>query len=257
MPRFYGEPGSKKTLLTIKTQQKIPRFRYFLLGLFFRYLAWNIYLLVVTQMTHITADYRESPSGIPKLLIQKGYAIDLSQLGTGDYIINDELIVERKSAKDFLQSLISNRLFDQCSRLIKTGMRPLMLLEGNPLQTSRGISEAAVKGALLSVIASWQIPIVYSVDKKDSADMLGMLAGQREQAHPFVRKSGFKPKRIRKRQLWFLQGLPNTGAVRASKLLEYFSTIEAVIGADTKTLCQVPGLGKKTAEKIRSFVSGE
>lgn len=165
--------------------------------------------------------------------------------------------MERKSAKDFVQSLISNRLFDQCSRLAKTGLRPLMLLEGNPLQTSHRISEEAVKGALLSVIASWQIPVVYSVDKKDSPELLGILAGQREQAHHFVRKSGFKPKRLRKRQLWFLQGLPNTGAVRAAKLLEHFSTIEAVIRADTKTLCQVPGLGKKTAEKIRDFVSGK
>ncbi len=208
-------------------------------------------------MIGLTADHRECPSGIPDFLVQKGLEVDMAQIDTGDYVINKEIIVERKSAEDFVQSLISNRLFDQCSRLVKTGLRPLMLLEGNPLQTSHDIRMEAVKGAILSVITSWQIPVVYSVDQKDSAEQLCLLACQQEQAHSFVRKVGLKPKRIRNRRLWLLQGLPNTGTVLAAKLLKHFESIEAVVCADAKTLCQVPGLGKKTAERIRNFVSGK
>lgn len=63
----------------------------------------------------IIADYREQASGIPKLLAGKGLHIQLSRLDTGDYILHNELVIERKSAVDFIQSLLSGRLFSQCS----------------------------------------------------------------------------------------------------------------------------------------------
>jgi ERCC4-type nuclease len=47
----------------------------------------------------IVADHREQQSGIPGLLLKSGAKVNLRQLRTGDYIINDEMVVERKSAE--------------------------------------------------------------------------------------------------------------------------------------------------------------
>ena len=102
----------------------------------------------------IIADYREKPSGIPDLLTQSGAEINFIQLKVGDYVINDEIIVERKSAEDFIQSLVSGRLFIQCAKLSRMCLRPLLLLEGNPYQTAHKIDRLAIKGALLSIYSS-------------------------------------------------------------------------------------------------------
>ena len=120
----------------------------------------------------IIADYREQASGIPKLLAGKGLHIQLSRLDTGDYILHNELVIERKSAVDFIQSLLSGRLFSQCSRMVRSGMQPLILLEGNLYETDHQIGPKALKGALLSVSASWKIPVIHSEDKVDSAELL-------------------------------------------------------------------------------------
>ena len=67
----------------------------------------------------ITCDFRERHSGIPKLLADKKFDISFSSLIAGDYIIHNQIIVERKTAKDIIQSILDNRLFEQCSKLKK------------------------------------------------------------------------------------------------------------------------------------------
>ena len=205
----------------------------------------------------IEADYREKLSGIPELLRETGAEVNLCQLKTGDYIINNEMIVERKSADDFVQSLISTHLFIQCSRMRKTGLRPFLLLEGNPFNTSHQIDRQAVKGALLSVIASWQIPVIYSKDQQDSASQMVLLAKQELQRGEWVNWNSHKPKKLKNHRLRFLQGLPCTGPVTAGRLYEYFGSIEAVMEADINELQKVEGIGKKSAEKIKQFISGK
>jgi Fanconi anemia group M protein len=91
----------------------------------------------------ISADYREGQSGIPDLLIEKGVDISIDELPAGDYLINENILVERKTKDDFVLSLINNRLF----------------IEGNPYKTTYNISYQAVKGALLSISLIWQIPV--------------------------------------------------------------------------------------------------
>lgn len=203
----------------------------------------------------IIIDYREKISGIPDLLIQNGTPIEFCQLKIADYVINNELAIERKSAEDFIQSLISGRLFNQCARLAKTAFKPFMLLEGNPFQTHHQIDKQAIKGALLSVIASWHIPVIYSKNQEDSANQLLLLAKQATQQSHWVKLHGNKPKKLRNSRLRFLQGLPDIGPVMASRLLEHFGSIEAAIKANEKKLQKVEGIGKKTAGKIRNFLA--
>ena len=87
------------------------------------------------QNIRIIADYREKPSGIPDKLIQKNVGVSITTLPVGDYIINEQIIVERKSAEDFIVSIINNRLFEQCARLKRNAERSFLLIEGNPYKT--------------------------------------------------------------------------------------------------------------------------
>lgn len=209
------------------------------------------------QTFYIIADNREYPSGIPDKLLEHGMKVSFSQLKAGDYTINDEIIIERKSAEDFVQSLISGRLFAQCEKLCKTAMRPYILLEGNPYETAHDIDHRAVKGALISVITSWQIPVIHTADKQDSASVLLMLCGQLLKRSYALRYNNYKPKKAANHKLRFVQGLPKVGPVMALRLLEKYGTIRNLINADEKSLLQTEGIGKKTAKTIQDFLAAE
>ena len=61
----------------------------------------------------ITVDYRETAFGLTDLLENSSALVEIAKLSYGDYIINDMITVERKTAKDFPISIIDGRLFNQ------------------------------------------------------------------------------------------------------------------------------------------------
>lgn len=52
------------------------------------------------------------------------------RLATGDFLIDNEVLIERKSVDNFAASLIDGRLFRQVARLAHSGYRSLLLIEG-------------------------------------------------------------------------------------------------------------------------------
>jgi len=203
----------------------------------------------------IIADYREKPSGIPDLLMQKNAKVTIQPLMTGDYLINERVIIERKSAEDFIQSIINNRLFEQCSRMRRTVMIPAFLLEGDPYSTNHRMNDQAIRGALLSVKVAWQIPVIFSNNKEESADLLMMIGRQVIKDSPFIPLiNGYKPKKARSRKLRFLQGLPAVGPRLANRLYGHFGTIQSVISAPSGKLMEIDGIGKNVARGIREFI---
>ena len=65
----------------------------------------------------ITVDFRERASGLLELIREHDVFVEVKPLLFGDYIINDSITIERKTARDFLISIIDGRLFTQLSNL--------------------------------------------------------------------------------------------------------------------------------------------
>lgn len=216
----------------------------------------NMENIVMNCQVKIVADNRENRSKIPDILSEKGAAVEFRNLKTGDYIVNDSIIFERKSKEDFVLSIIQNRLFAQCSRMKKTKWLTILLIEGNPYRTNHDISRQAVKGALISVAVTWQIPILYSGDASDSADII-LLAGKQQLSTKQYLSRGNKPARISSSVLFFLQGLPSVGPVTAKALILKFGTLQNIILATEDELREVEGLGKNKAKQIRIFLGTE
>lgn len=201
----------------------------------------------------IIADNREKSSGVPDLLADRDVDVKMEQLSVGDYMIGDDIVIERKTSGDFVQSIINRHLFDQCARLRKTGKLPLIIVEGNPFKTRHDINPEAIKGALLAVSLSWQIPIIRSSGKEDTAHLMIMASKQQINPPVFIRKTGKKPKKMQKQQHYFVQSLPYVGPALAHRLLAHFSTIEQIILADISSLEKVEGIGKTKAAKLFEF----
>lgn len=206
---------------------------------------------------NIKMDFRENSSGVGDILTRKhGVALTTEALKTGDYIVNDEIVIERKTTLDFVQSIIDGRLFKQIAWMKRLFDFAAVIIEGKDLYTSMDIHPHAVKGALISLALAWQIPVLFSDDKEDTALLLWLLGSQNEtMGHEFSHRPGRRPKKIRKRQLYVLQGLPQVGPVLATQLLNRFGTVEKVIAAPEEELMQIPRLGKVKARRIRELVS--
>jgi ERCC4-type nuclease len=200
----------------------------------------------------IIVDDREKTSGIIKLLKVSDIKVDLKRLRYGDYHIQPDWVIERKSSLDFNQSLIDGRLFRQISRLKRFYPYPFLIIEGNPFKTPINIDSKAVKGAILTIQSVWYLPVIHSKSIADTCEILIMLAHYAMvNDGKYLARGGYKPKRIKARQIYFLSSLPGIGPVLAHRLLKKFRTIGNIITAESEELAQVDGIGSKIASNIR------
>jgi DNA excision repair protein ERCC-4 len=205
----------------------------------------------------ITADDRERSSGIPgRLSPVKDVALEIRRLKVGDYIINGVVTVERKTALDFLVSIADGRLFRQLSRLKAEAVNPLVIIEGNPYKTDLAFDPAAIRGALISLQAVWYIPVIHSRSVGNTTDILLIIARQEAKSDDVVPlRSGYRPKKLKSKKLFFLQGLPGIGPRIAKRLLADFGTLSRIMNASTTDLCRIGGIGTEKAAKLRVFLN--
>ncbi len=211
---------------------------------------------MLTHLIEVQVDFREIPSGIPELLRKISDAVvSISNLPSGDYIINEAIGVERKSQEDFIQSLVSGRLFAQIARLKRCFPRPLLIIEGGPYYTSHKVHDQAIRGALISITVAWQMPVMFSRNQQETAEMLIMI-GRQEIASSFPSAiKGIRQRRKSGKHLSFLQSLPGIGPQLSARLLERMGSLKAVINATPKELMQTAGIGRHKARQFVEFVN--
>ena len=70
------------------------------------------------QAHRLSVDHSERHSTLLEAARRSGaFNVRMVHLGTGDYLIDDEVLVERKTIGDFVASLVDGRLFPQAARL--------------------------------------------------------------------------------------------------------------------------------------------
>ena len=206
----------------------------------------------------ITVDYREEASGLIDLLKNEDISIEVKKVPYGDYIINDSITIERKTARDFLVSIIDGRLFNQLSNVKKYCTNPILLVEGNPYKTDLNFDPMAIKGALISAQVIWYIPVIFSRSKEDTRDIFLMIGNQEETYIDVVPlRGGYRPKRLKSKQLYLLQGLPQVGPMLAKRLIEHFRSVSKIMNASIDELTEVDGIGRVSATKIREVLDTE
>lgn len=83
----------------------------------------------------ILIDSRESKKRIKKVRDFFGYhQTEVVQLQTGDYIYNNEVCIEYKTAADMIQSIMDHRIFKQISRMRRDFNHHCILVQGNPVE---------------------------------------------------------------------------------------------------------------------------
>lgn len=207
------------------------------------------------ELPVVFADTREGNSKVIRHLSEMEIDVKVQAMAVGDYQVSDEVVIERKTAKDFVDSIVDKRLFKQARSLMEEFKRPLIILEGDDLYNGM-INPNAIRGSIASIALDFGISIIPTRNAQDTAAMIKRIAIREQSGEktPIQIRTDKKPVNLWEQQLFIIESLPNIGPVNAKNLLEHFGTVANIINASESQLQEVEGIGKKTAANIRKVV---
>ena len=205
----------------------------------------------------IFADVRERGPLIDKLY-ESGANVTVGTLTCGDFILSEDVGVERKIVNDFVVSLLDGRLFEQVRGLKGQFNKPLVIIEGKfeDIFTARQVHPSALWGSLASLVLDWGVPILFSQNPQETADLLITIAKreQLERNKSVAVRLDQKPRTIAEMQQFLVEGLPAVGPTLAKNLLKYFKSPINIFNASLEDLQKVDGVGEKKAEIIKKIL---
>lgn len=205
----------------------------------------------------VQVDLRERDSGLYQYLsCSSELEVSEDKLEIGDVIIGD-LGIERKTLEDFHRSLHDGRLFRQIRGLKATYRKRLLLLEGTPSKGNVDFNLPFVRQALVTIAVRWQIPILRTTDIGDTARTVLQVARHhaKGKVKPTQIENGLSGSTllVASPQVDALARLPGIGPLKASRLLEHFGSLKAVVNASTKEMMKVSGIDPIVAARLHSL----
>ncbi|HIH97187.1 MAG TPA: ERCC4-type nuclease [Thermoplasmata archaeon] len=203
-------------------------------------------------------------------IIKSFHPIEMRQLKLGDVVLisNEEAcLIERKTPSDFLQSIKTNRLWDQLLRMMKSEQmfgfptkRKLLVVDGtfSGYEWNDAKLWRSLMGAFQEIIWVYQIPMIFAENDSALEAFFKILIDREEkQKNESVPKARWyrkplskEPLPVRDRKQYIVSSIPFIGEKLASNLLERFETIRAIANASQNELEEVDGIGKKRADLI-------
>ena len=181
------------------------------------------------------------------------YPVKLMDLDVGDFVLSDRVAVERKTFRDFTESMKDGRIFDQLYRLKSTYEVPILILEGR--RPPANFRLESFYGAIASVVADFGVTVLMAVDARHVAEILVAISKRECQEGRVPKIRFYKPTMTKEERMrYIVEGLPEVSAVLARRLLDHFGSVHAIFNATVEELMQVRGIGKEKAERIYAAI---
>ncbi|MFD2037287.1 ERCC4 domain-containing protein [Belliella marina] len=211
----------------------------------------------------IVVDDREPDVMLGHLFSYRNIIIRKERLLVGDYLLDSELIVERKTPLDFCASIKDGRFFKQAGKLANSKVPACLILEGRKREyRNLGFSKNAVQAILLSVSLIFRIPIIRSKTRKETVSVMlqsfKQLTKDKLAAykfHPRLKPKFQKSDNFLNQKIHILEGFPGIGADRAEYLLNHFGSLQHIFNASESDLLSVIGIGKSTVQKMKEILN--
>ena len=123
---------------------------------------------------NVVLDHREASSTLSAYLTSLGMSVRFENLETGDILLTKDILIERKTSRDLLTSIMDQRLFKQCQRMRQSTNQPILLIELGEIGNS--VHPNAVLGALAHVSLDLGVPILTTKDSMESAHLIFLIA---------------------------------------------------------------------------------
>ena len=209
------------------------------------------------HLTIVMDDRERSPAIHDTLAAMPDVVVLVRRLPLGDFRVGDQLIVERKTLRDFGVSVVDGRFFGQMENLAASSRKGVLILEGGSRDLQKcGVRREALQGALIYATLILGIGVLRAMEPAETARLMVYAARQMALADAgAIKRGGRRPRGKRKRQLFLLQGLPGVGPARAARLLDHFGSVRNALTADPEALTEVAGIGDDLARRIHMSVS--
>jgi Fanconi anemia group M protein len=205
----------------------------------------------------VIVDSREKGSNVVRELVNLGVSVSMQSLAVGDYVVSERVGIELKTREDFVNSIIDRRLLTQVRELRNNFESPLLIIQGeDDIYSVRKVHPNAIRGMLSSIALDYSVPIVYTKDAKDTAELVRTIA-RREQENKdreFPLRLERKPLTTKEQQEYLVESLPGVGPAIAKALLKELGSVSNVFKAGKDDLQKVSNLGPKRADEIRRVI---
>jgi ERCC4-type nuclease len=212
-----------------------------------------------TTSIKIIADSAESRSGvISRLKRMPGYEVEVLNLDSGDYIVGEGCVVERKSARQFYNSILDGRYIAQGKMMAEAFVQVIYIIEGDLNDTPHNFTrESVFYGALYYLSELEGISIIQSSDVEETAALIATMARHSQKGLRFI-----PPLRLKKpaavgddkAKLYIIERLPGIGRKKARDVLAYFGSVQKVFAASREEWLAMPNMGPASLDKILAVI---
>ena len=217
-------------------------------------------------MPKIIVDYREDKN-IVKELYKDKIDVEIKSLISADFVMQvkdvnnnvKDLGIERKTLRDFLNSIIDKRILTQLISLKENFPLQLLIIEGEEnIYQIRDFHPNSIRGMLSSIAIDYQIPILYTKNYRDTAAYLALIAKRLEKPKRHISLlTKRKPLTLKEQQEYIIESLPGVGPSLSKALLSKFKSVKNVINAKEKRLKKVDKIGEKKSKVLREVLDRE
>ncbi|RJU83166.1 MAG: hypothetical protein DWB99_02995 [Candidatus Poseidoniales archaeon] len=228
-------------------------------------------------------DHRESSSTLAAYLRSMGYEIEFQHLDCGDIKITEEILIERKTSRDLLNSITDGRLLKQCHNLVKNCVHPLLLIELGEVGSS--VHPNAVLGAMSHITLDIGIPVMMTKNTLETAHFLSIaakrqfdlfenlkrsssglldeeeinqkIASAKKEIEILINDDSYQSPLIEKwsndileAKIQLVSKVIGINKKTSTILIEHFGSLAALFTAEEKQLFRIEQIDNKTVEKI-------
>ncbi|RLE65905.1 MAG: hypothetical protein DRJ38_02965 [Thermoprotei archaeon] len=217
---------------------------------------------MIMRNVKIIVDSREANFArqILKILKELKTEIEIKKLEVGDYVLSEDVAVERKTVVDFVETLTRRNLFEQVYALKEVYVRPILVLEGylGIIKKFSRINVNSVLGAL-AALARNGISVIPTLDARTTASLLYFIARQEQvgEARQITVRPVKKFVTVQEQQIFFLAGLPLIGRSKAISILKKFGTPLNALNNYRLWSRRINGIGESTVKKIEQVLTSK
>jgi len=210
------------------------------------------------------------PKNMKIELNKNGISSEIHSMDVGDYRFG-EYTVERKTVKDFLNSIYSRRIYDQLYNL-QQAEKPVLIIVGEippkekwvymgkrrvPIQLTYEEQVKrydTIRANKILAYTSFNVQVFHALDEDDFIEHIVQLYSKSTKKGESLRPLKKKSKSIKNVKIDILGSIPCVGSKLATEVAKSYP-IRRVFNMTIEELCDIPGIGNKTAKSIEECVT--
>ena len=187
-----------------------------------------------------------------------GYEVTVQELPTGDYVFDDQVVMEFKTWPDFMSSITDGRLWNESQNQMENYPIHFVVIHGtnrdyNEAFQHVGIEEKHINGAIARLLTYTKI-IRGTTTLTDTFELMRITAEKCLDEKTITKQ--FDTKSVNPAFNFLAYCVPDIKGERAKSIVNYLhlETLEDLLELDADKLKTVPGIGDKLSEKILNAI---